>query len=104
MSELKKGMELTPIKIMLKQPNTDGNVYPVPCLVYLKDEADKVIAHHKYKRCLAMADMCNAKYDEEDAKVNGCGASWEYISKEMKFWERWQKRWLKLADKFKEAK
>jgi hypothetical protein len=26
--------------------------------VYLKSEADKVIAHHKYKRCLAMAKLC----------------------------------------------
>lgn len=98
-------------------------------LVYLKSEDDKVIAekdeviaelnrknddsryniavlrkeksHQKYRRCLAMADMCNARYDEEDAKVNGCGASWEYISKEMKYWERWCNRWLKLAEKFK---
>ena len=25
---------------------------------YLKSEADKVIAHHKHKRCLAMAWWC----------------------------------------------
>ena len=68
---------------------------------YLKSEVDEVIARHKYKRCLAMAEWCKARYDEEDAKVNGCGASWEYISKEMKYWERWGKRWLKLAEKFK---
>ena len=60
--------------------------------------------HQKYKRCLAMAEMCNARYDEEDAKVNGRGASCEYISKEMKYWERWRWRWLKIAEKFKEAK
>ena len=65
---------------------------------YLKSEADKVIAHQKYKRCLAMAEMCNARYDAEDAKVNGCGASWEYISKEMKYWERWRWRWEALAE------
>lgn len=77
--------------------------------VYLKSEADKVIAekdeeirHHKYKRCLAMSEMCEARYDAEDAKVNGCGASWEYTSKEMKYWERWHKRWLELAERFKE--
>jgi len=72
--------------------------------VYHADDADKVIARHKYKRCLAMAEMCEARYDEEDAKVNGCGASWEYISKEMKYWERWRKRWLKIAEQFKEGK
>ena len=58
----------------------------------------------KYKRCLAMAEMCEARYDEEDAKVNGYGASWEYISKEMKYWERWHKCWLKIAKKFKEGR
>jgi hypothetical protein len=70
--------------------------------VYLKYEADEVIAHHKFKRCLDKAEMCKARYDEEDAKVNGYGASWDYESKEMKYWERWHKRWLKLAEKFKE--
>lgn len=67
----------------------------------LKSEADREIRHNKYKRCLAMAEMCEARYDEEDAKVNGCGASWEYISKEIKYWERWQLRWLELAERFK---
>lgn len=109
-------------------------------LVYLKSEADKVIAeleeshkkevgqllieidelkkackdkddfcahmlkenrHNKYKRCLDKADLCDARYDKDDAKVNGCGASWDYESKEMEFWERWRWRWLKIADKFK---
>lgn len=62
------------------------------------------LRHQKYKRCLAMTEMCEARYDEEDAKVNGYGASWEYISKEIKYWERWRQRWLELAEKFKEAK
>ena len=78
-------------------PSDDGNWV-------LKSEADREIRHNKYKRCLAMAEMCEARYDEEDAKVNGCGASWEYISKEIKYWERWQLRWLKIAEKFKEEK
>lgn len=78
-------------------PTRSGNV----CHCYLKSEADKVIAHQKYKRCLAMTDLCKARYDKEDAKVNGCGASWDYISKEMKYWSRWHWRWLKLAAEFK---
>ena len=60
--------------------------------------------HHKRKRCLAMAEMCKARYDEEDARINGRGASWDYISQEMKYWERWQWHWEALAEKFKEAK
>ena len=70
----------------------------------LKSEVDAYIRHHKYKRCLAMAEMCSARYDEEDAMVNGDGFSWEYTSKEMKYWERWRWRWQELAEKFKEAK
>ena len=68
------------------------------CMCLTKSER-----HHKYKRCLAMAEMCNARYDEEDAKVNGCGASWEYISNKMNYWERWRWRWEALAEKFEEG-
>ena len=68
----------------------------------IKDEQLAATRHQKYKRCLAMAEMCNARYYEEDARVNGCGASWEYISKEMKYWERWRWRWYALAEKFKD--
>ena len=69
-----------------------------------RNYAETQIRHNKYKRCLAMAEMCNAMYDKEDAKVNGCGTSWEYISKEMKYWERWRNRWLKIAEQFKTNK
>lgn len=68
-------------------------------LYYLKSEADKMIAHQKYKRCLAKAERCKDKienpveYDEHD--------DWLIINE---YWERWHKRWLKIAEKFKEAK
>ena len=68
----------------------------------IKDEQIAATRHQKNKRCMAMAKMCKARYDEEDAKVNGCGASWEYISNKMKYWERWRDRWLELAEKFKD--
>ena len=70
--------------------------------VYRKSEADRYINRQKHKRCLAMAEICNAMYDKEDAMVNGSGTSWEFISKEMKYWERWRNRWLEIANKFKE--
>jgi hypothetical protein len=50
---------------------------------------------------MAMAEMCQARYDEEEAKVSGCFASWYYTSPEMKYWEHWSNRWLILAYKFK---
>lgn len=114
MSELK--VYVRPLKTNILGQTIVGQSY------YLKSEADKVIAelkmtcndkvnwclhtlkenrHHKYKRCLAMAEMCSARYDAEYKNVNGYGASWEYISKEMIYWERWHKCWLKLAQKFK---
>ena len=60
---------------------------------YIKSEADKVIARQKKKRCLAMAKLCHWKMGV-------------FIYKEEKneFYYRWYKRWLKLADKLKEAK
>ena len=89
--------------------------------VYLKSEADKVIAEleeriadgdrdfemannqnerllkivrrQKYKRCFAMAKLCHWKMGV-------------FIYKEEKsnFYHRWHKRWLEIAAKFKEAK
>ena len=51
---------------------------------YLKSEADKVIAHHKYKRCLAMARWCM------DAECK--------TEKDADFLVRWEYRWLALAE------
>ena len=54
----------------------------------------KIVCKHKYKRCLAMARWCWAikelnRYGDQDY---------------MDFAEKWRKRWIKLADKLKEAK
>ena len=63
--------------------------------IYLKADADKVIAHNKFKRCLAMADYCSYK-------------AWyyKYNGKEDKFyrWMKFRRVWAELAKKFKEAK
>lgn len=60
---------------------------------YLKD---KKLRHHKYKRCLAMAKWC------ESENYTAC---WYHENSERCKWtEKWHKRWLKLAENFKEAK
>ena len=115
--------ELKPIKIMMSQPDAVGTIHKTPCDVYIKSEADKVIAelieknerlsddclikasntfreiekeirHHKYKRCLAMADFCSYK-------------AWyyKYKGKEEIFyrWMKFRRVWAELAKKFKEA-
>ena len=62
---------------------------------YLKSEADKVIAHHKYKRCLALHDycLCELEFAFRDPCINrsveGCVR-----------WRKWANRWLELAEKF----
>ena len=73
--------------------DSDLQEFCEPRLVYLKSEADKVIARHKYKRCLAMAKLCHWKMGV-------------FIYKEEKsnFYHRWFKRWLKIADQLKGAK
>lgn len=94
--------------------------------VYLKSEADKVIAelkdklshktefaiqcqmaahtlqqklrHNKYKRCLAMARMCEERSARYDVLQEGHDLDW---SREIEFYYKWYMRWLKLAKHFK---
>ena len=99
--------------------------------VYPKDEADKVIAdlkkekeyvidnmaevingqerelcHHKYKRCLAMADKLHTKANylqlkyatEENLKIA------EKLVDKIAFNFKWSSYYLELANKFKEVK
>lgn len=59
----------------------------------LKDAYEE-IKHHKYKRCLAMAKWC------ESENYIAC---WYHENNERCKWtEKWHKRWLELAEKFKE--
>lgn len=60
------------------------------------DNAVKVIRHHKYKRCLVMAMWC------ERNRIYA--ANFRKPRKKWDFYHRWYKRWLELADKFKEKK
>ena len=49
--------------------------------------------HSDYKRCLAMAKWCYAKWDDTATKY--------YKSV---WYRKWEVKWLELAEKFKEAK
>jgi len=56
----------------------------------------KLVRHHKYKRCLAMAKVCKLKrFDAADYRIPR--RKWD-------FYDKWLKRWLELAEKFKEGK
>ena len=67
------------------------------CLHTLKENR-----HHKYKRCLAMAWWC------ENAILGWMGHKESYSSHQqyikVMLFTKWNKRWLELAEKFKEAK
>lgn len=70
--------------------------------VYLKSEADKVIAYHKYKRCLAMAEICRHEwctmyYERKKYSEN------KFLDYLMSKKDRHKNKWLELAEKFKEA-
>jgi len=53
----------------------------------------KIIQHHKYKRCLAMARWCDdaARLSTWDSDYHRCG-----------WYNKWMQRWLKIAEQFKE--
>ena len=79
-------------------------------LVYLKSEADREIRKQKRRRCLAMAGRCDDKatiyrllIDGESIKINPCPYFIKRYRKEKELFEKWRKRWLEIADKFKEA-
>ena len=50
----------------------------------------KFVRHHKYKRCLAMAQVL-----EHVCPITNRKAKWQ---------DKWHKRWLELSEKFKEVK
>lgn len=77
----------------------------------LKSEADREIRHQKHKRCLAMACWCGDACDKwmmrkAKAIVLGKDGVEEYYRARRKLlhYMRWQNRWMKFAEKFKEAK
>lgn len=70
----------------------------------------KSVRHNKYKRCLAMTKWCKESlrlmrtYEVTDDYWNlEPGHDAEYFCKKCDFYKKWRKRWLKLAEQFKEA-
>ena len=54
---------------------------------------ERELRHHKYKRCMAMAFWCSAE-------LGMLVSTWEF---KIKHYKKWQNRWLKIAEQFKEA-
>lgn len=69
----------------------------------------KEIRKQKHKRCLANAEIAKQQskryyfmlcLDTHDGIVSGCNSNRNVRKKD--FWDKWEIKWLKLADKFKE--
>lgn len=73
---------------------------------YYKDLAmmAKDVEHHKYKRCLAMAERCNSEMRRETYACFRPRHAKEVWREEHEYWDKWRKIWFELAKKFKEAK
>ena len=61
----------------------------------IKNEQLAATRHQKYKRCLAMAEWCNSEIGIADTDGD---------YEDMRRYQKWHERWLKLSEKFKEAK
>lgn len=79
---------------MVDEDYCDNALFVVPSDVYLKSEADEVIRHQKYKRCLATAKLCKEKWLVHN---------FAEVPTKLRFYNKWENRWLELAKKFKEA-
>jgi hypothetical protein len=73
-------MEVEQLLILNREQAISGNK--------LRDSMEQALRHQKYKRCLAMAKWCENKL----GTVVKPG-----------WWDKWHKRWFKLAEKFKET-
>lgn len=68
----------------------------------LNIKQEESIRHHKHKRCLANADSCAFRAvvaNMENRRFPTPKNSWRMI-----LYPKWHKRWLAIAEKFKEAK
>lgn len=54
------------------------------------------LRHQKYKRCLDKAELCKSKRID--------AANYRITREKWEFYDKWHKRWLELAKKFKEGK
>lgn len=95
-------MELKTYK-MVDKYYCDDSFCIVPSDVYIKSEADEVICHQKYKRCVAIARWCFTKSNYYFHIARSGEDSKENIRKDA-LYTKWRHRWLNIADQFKEAK
>ena len=76
----------------------------------LRDSMEQALRHQKHKRCLAMAKWCDVTalfYGNAIPKVLNIDITdprRQKVFRRLSHYKKWYKRWLKIAEKFKEAK
>lgn len=67
------------------------------------ERAERELRNQKYKRCLYMAMWCEERhyYLTSLDRANYQLTDKEYQQTICGYWDRWHKRWLELAEKFK---
>lgn len=64
----------------------------------------KIVRHHKYKRCIAMARWCFTKSNYHFVVGRSEGGKNELAHYRIsRLYSKWYKRWMELSEKFKEA-
>jgi hypothetical protein len=90
-------MKLAKAKLVLRLNEPEAlysNLDTISRLNHKIDAVERRELHQKYKRCLAMARRCHSESLWWYSKGYG-------FEKYDKFWEKWEKRWLELAERFK---
>ena len=96
--ELELKLARTQLVLRLNEPEAlYSNLDTMGRLKHQIDVVELRERHHKYKRCLAMAWWC-----ESEAYIHEHGS--DYDEDLVAWFGKWYKRWMKLAEKFKEAK
>lgn len=105
----KKEVEQLLIEIVELKEKHKTEVKELLCLIRDKDNnfnrafdsEEKELRHQKYKRCLAKANWCEERYNYLTCLENYQMTDKEYKQVIGDYWDRWHKRWLKIADQFK---
>lgn len=84
-------------------PGADYVYRYIQCLQIRIREEKEALRHQKYKRCLAMARFCEERYNYLSSLENYQMTDKEYQQVIGDYWDRWYKRWLELAKKFKDT-
>lgn len=64
-------------------------------LYVIQAKAEKETRHHKFRRCLSMAKICDNEFDKRTFLRDGEWEKWK--------WHVRNRKWLELAEKFKEG-